>query len=110
VPPVREIPSEKEEGAPADRKSGQSFDVRVDGDVLLPKHKKNTADIDEQPPSKIASADIRTAFALADNRKEIYELISYYYDTGTSAEELSRVSGIPVGEINLVVSLKSRKG
>jgi hypothetical protein len=110
VPAVREIPAAKEENTATVKKSGQSFDVRVDGDVSLPKHRKIAAGLNEQSPSKIASADIKTAFALADNRKEIYELISYYYDSGTSVEELSRVSGIPVGEINLVVSLKSRKG
>jgi hypothetical protein len=110
VPAAREIPSEKEGKAATVRKSGQSFDVRVDDDIVSPKHKKRTIEINEKSPSKIASADIKTAFALADNRKEIYELISYYYDAGTSVGELSRVSGIPVGEINLVVSLKSRKG
>jgi hypothetical protein len=72
--------------------------------------KKNPYKTEIEPPPGMVSADMKTAFALAGNRQEAYDLISYYFDRGVSIDELVRVSALPAGEISLVVSMQSRKG
>jgi HAMP domain-containing protein len=99
-----DMPEPKAEKKP--RKS--SIDIKLDEDIVSAMKKSSG---EKSVVSEIRSvSDMQTAFALADNRKEIYSLLSQFYDEGNSVEELSRASGVPAGEISLVVSLNSRKG
>jgi hypothetical protein len=85
-----------------------SIDIKLDEDMITAMKKGSPKKDPITEPRSVS--DMQTALALADGRKEIYALLSQFYDEGNSIEELSRASGIPVGEISLVVSLNSRKG
>ena len=56
--------------------------------------------------SIIRSDDIlRKKFAAAPDRAKKYELIHELFDEGFTAEEISRLSGVPSGEISLIATL-----
>jgi HAMP domain-containing protein len=84
------------------------IDINLDEDLIHSMKKGSAKKSVIAEPRSVS--DMQTAFALADSRKEIYSLLSQFYDEGNSVEELSRASGVPAGEISLVVSLNSRKG
>lgn len=48
---------------------------------------------------------LRNKFAAAPDRAKKYELINELFSEGFSAEEISRLSGVPSGEITLIASL-----
>ncbi|HEY1405976.1 MAG TPA: hypothetical protein VF857_05145 [Spirochaetota bacterium] len=48
---------------------------------------------------------LRQKFAAAPDRAKRYELIHELFDDGYSADEISRLSGVPAGEISLIASL-----
>ncbi|HNX58061.1 MAG TPA: hypothetical protein PKK43_03110 [Spirochaetota bacterium] len=48
---------------------------------------------------------LRNKFAAAPDRAKKYELINELFAEGFSAEEISRLSGVPSGEITLIASL-----
>lgn len=110
VPQVKELPGKKI--IPDDtalENPAAAAEAAPERNARSPK-KKNPYKNDIEAPPGMVSADMKTAFALAGNRQEAYDLVSYYYDRGVSIDELARVSGFPAGEISLVVSMQSRKG
>jgi HAMP domain-containing protein len=106
VPQVKEMPGRNPDATDV---PAASVEAEAEKRAGSPK-RKNPYKTEIEPPPGMVSADMKTAFALAGDRQEMYHLISFYYDRGISADELARVSGLPVGEISLVVSMHSRKG
>ncbi|MGL4368115.1 MAG: hypothetical protein ACRCUT_00350 [Spirochaetota bacterium] len=99
------------------KKQKTAIDVRV-GDTGAEIKIKDNAPLDLPPVysamGKIASpvirdeSEIRESFSRLTSRKQIYSLVSELVDDGFSVDDISRFSGIPAGEISLVMNLQGR--
>jgi hypothetical protein len=92
------VPSKKMTG----RKTGGRPTARSEGT-----HQAAGQIVDEQSPIVRSEENIRKRFAAAIERSKRYELIHELYEDGYPVETISRLSGVPSGEITLIVSLGS---
>jgi hypothetical protein len=63
----------------------------------------------EQSPIVRSDDAIRKKFAAASDRAKRYELINELVEDGYPVEAISRLSGIPAGEISLVIQLGTQR-
>ena len=98
----------------ASKKKKSSFEVRADDALIKDSVKKESDEKIYSSKGRVKPVIVRTEaeicekFSLITGRNEAYSLISSLVEDGYSIEDISKFSGLPEGEISLVVNLRGR--